>query len=97
MRKVMLKPVRALSQSQTGVKQSNRRRTLSPISASVGKWWQQLFCQRCGAGLRLPSAQTAIPTNLGPQAPCSTQVEPSVHVFDAQTVCHTCPDVAVFF
>ena len=54
----MCKPVRALSQPQTGMKRPNRRRTLRSISASVGKQWRQRFCQCCGAGLRPSPPQT---------------------------------------
>jgi hypothetical protein len=37
---------------QIGMRRPNRRRMMRSINASVGKWWQQRFCQRCGAGLR---------------------------------------------
>ena len=59
--------------SQTGTRRHNRHQTLRPISASVGKGWQQRFCQRGGAGLRLAVPKKVMPTNLGqlaqPQVP----------------------------
>ncbi len=44
--------------SQIEMTQPNRPRTLRSISASVGKGWQQRFCQRCGEWLCLAPPKT---------------------------------------
>jgi hypothetical protein len=56
--------------SQIGTRRHNRHRMMRLINASVGKGWQQRFCQRCGAVLRLPlpkNVQTEKSRATGPE------------------------------
>ncbi len=78
---------------QIGTRQPNRRRMMRSISASVGKGWQQRFCQRCGALLR-PALLTGDACRKASGSWCSATArsDPDQWPLEAPNRCHTSPD-----
>jgi hypothetical protein len=82
---------------QIGTRRPNRRRMMRSISASVGKGWQQRFCQRCGAGLR-PALLTGNACRKASGSWCSATArsDPDQWPLGAPNRCHSSPDAVEF-